>query len=91
MAITNKDGNTLTVSGSAPKLVIEAPEQNEVDENAMGGTELMKYGLFDRLDPELLKQFQIIPSRVRGLDPDKKKILWLHDLPGDPATIFKML
>jgi glycosyltransferase involved in cell wall biosynthesis len=86
MAITDKDGNQLTVTGQAPKLVIEVPQVNEVDENAMGGTELMKYGLFERLDPELLNQFQIIPSRVRGLDPNKKNILWLHDLPGDPES-----
>jgi glycosyltransferase involved in cell wall biosynthesis len=87
MAITNKEGEPITVVGKEPlKLVIEVPEVNEVDENAMGGTELMKYGLFERLDPELLKQFQIIPSRVRELDPDRKKILWLHDLPGDPES-----
>lgn len=38
------------------------------------------------LPPELLSQFQIIHSRVRGLDPTKKKILVLHDLPGDPEV-----
>tara|TARA_R110000822_G_scaffold140325_8_gene278052 strand:+ start:2039 stop:3067 length:1029 start_codon:yes stop_codon:yes gene_type:complete len=61
-------------------------ESNEVDQLAMGGTELMKYGLAERLDPELLNQFQIIPSRVREVDPDKKTVLWLHDLPTDPES-----
>jgi UDP-glucose:(glucosyl)LPS alpha-1,2-glucosyltransferase len=54
---------------------------------AMGGTELMKYGLQDRIDPELLKEFQIFVSRVEE-EPDETKIriYWLHDLPGDPAS-----
>ena len=50
---------------SAVPLIIEdsksdpKPEVNELDRNAMGGTELMKYELFERLPSELLKQFQI--------------------------------
>ena len=28
----------------------KGPETNETDKNAMGGTEIMKYGLYDRLD-----------------------------------------
>lgn len=38
------------------------------------------------LPPELLSHFQIIHSRVRDLDPNKKKIYVLHDLPGDPEV-----
>ena len=59
-------------------------EQNELDRNSMGGTELMKYGLYDRLPKQLLEQFQIIPSRVRELSKTKKKIYWVHDLAQDP-------
>ena len=59
-------------------------EQNELDRNSMGGTELMKYGLHDRLPKQLLEQFQIIPSRVRELSKTKKKIYWVHDLAQDP-------
>jgi len=59
---------------------------DEVSANAMGGTELMKFGLQDRVDPELLKEFQIIASRVRDLDDTKVRILWCHDLPGDPES-----
>ena len=38
------------------------------------------------LPPELLSKFQIIHSRVRDLDPIKKKIYVLHDLAGDPEV-----
>jgi hypothetical protein len=53
----------------------------------MGGTELMKYGLVDRLPADLLDDFQIFVSRVEEpLDENKIRILWLHDLPADPAN-----
>lgn len=35
---------------------------------------------------DLLDNFQIIPSRVRELDETKVRILWCHDLPGDPES-----
>lgn len=44
----------------------------------------MREGLEQRLDPALVEPFQIIPSRVRELDDTKIRVLWLHDLPGDP-------
>lgn len=62
------------------------PVRNEVDKEAMGGTELMKYALYDKLDSTLLSNFNIIPSRVRELSDTKKNILWLHDLPQDPES-----
>lgn len=52
---------------------------------ARGGTELMA-GRINTLPPELLSNFQIVHSRVRDLDPSKKKILVLHDLAGDPEV-----
>jgi UDP-glucose:(glucosyl)LPS alpha-1,2-glucosyltransferase len=61
-------------------------EKNELNKNARGGTELMQERLHGSLPADLLDKFQIIPSRVRDLDPNKKKILWLHDLPGDPES-----
>lgn len=61
-------------------------QKNELNQNAMGGTELMELGLRSHVDNELLDNFQIISSRVRELDPNKKKIYWLHDLPGDPEV-----
>lgn len=62
------------------------PVTNETDKDAMGGTELMKYALYDKVDKGLLSKFNIIPSRVRNISKDKKNILWLHDLPQDPES-----
>ena len=61
-------------------------ERNEVNKNAMGGTELMMKRLYDTLDPNLLDRFQIIGSRARELKEDKVRILWQHDLPDDPES-----
>ena len=61
----------------------QAPS-NELDKDAMGGTELMKYALYDKLPKKLLNNFQIIPSRYRGHDESKKTIYWVHDLAQDP-------
>lgn len=61
-------------------------ERNETNKNSKGGTELMAEGLERHVDKELLSKFQIIPSRVRSIDPDKIPILWLHDLPWDPES-----
>ena len=74
-------------SSKKSKRDLTQPEINEIDRKAMGGTELMKFGLFDRIDKELLSKFQIIPSRVRDIDPDRIPILWNHDLAGDPETL----
>ena len=59
---------------------------DELSRNAMGGTEMMKYGLYERLDPELRDKVQIICSRVRDIDEDKPTILWLHDMFNDPES-----
>lgn len=61
-------------------------ETDELSKNAKGGTELMKYKLAEVIDPKLLDEFQIIPSRVRQLDETKIRILWCHDLVGDPEA-----
>lgn len=61
-------------------------ERNELTQYARGGTELMQERLHGSLDPELLDKFQIIASRVRDIDPERKSIYWLHDLPGDPES-----
>jgi len=71
----------LNIIGDPEDQVIES---NELDRNSMGGTELMKFGLYDRVDPKLLEKFQIIPSRVRELSKTKKRIYWVHDLAQDP-------
>ena len=55
--------------------------------DAMGGTELMKYALQDKIPADLLDQFNIIPTRVlEELPTDKKNILWIHDTHSDPEV-----
>jgi UDP-glucose:(glucosyl)LPS alpha-1,2-glucosyltransferase len=59
---------------------------DELSINAMGGSELMKWGLRDRLGEEFLEPFQIIMSRARELDDKKVRVFWLQDLPEDPES-----
>lgn len=59
---------------------------DELSKNAMGGTEMMKYGLQDRIDSKLLDHFHITASRYRGPLDGKIELYWLHDLPGDPES-----
>lgn len=59
---------------------------DELSKNANGGTEMMKHGLEQRLDPKLLDFFHITASRYRGAMPGKIELYWLHDLPGDPES-----
>lgn len=59
---------------------------NEVAVGAQGGTELQVALLKRWVDPDLLDQVNIIPSRVRSLHPDKPNILWLHDRWDDPEV-----
>jgi len=60
---------------------------DELSKNAMGGTEMMKYGLYDRLPDDIKDAAQIICSRVRDVDSDRPSILWLHDLFNDPEAV----
>jgi len=60
-----------------------------VSKKAMGGTELMQKWLFKELEkrePGLKDKFQWIMTRVRKLDPEKQRILWIHDLASDPEV-----
>lgn len=62
-------------------------ERNEVNQKSNGGTELMTEALVKHVDPEMLDGVQIIVSRMRHeLLPDKHKIFYCHDLPGDPEA-----
>ena len=51
-----------------------------------GGTEQMYEGLMSRLPSHLKDRFNIICSRVREVDPNKRNILWLHDTWDDPES-----
>ena len=57
------------------------------NQNPRGGTELQLEYLQKYVDKSLLDHFQIIPSRVRGLDSSKKRVYWVHDLAGDPEVM----
>ena len=48
---------------------------NELSERSRGGTEYMGRELEKRIAPDLLDRFQIIPSRLRDLDPGRIRIL----------------
>lgn len=61
-------------------------EINELNQKAMGGTELMQKRLHASVSPSILGNFQIIPSRLRELEKGKKHIYWVHDLAGDPEV-----
>lgn len=61
-------------------------EKNELSANARGGSELMQERLYRDLPKDLLDKFQIVLSRVRELNDNQRKILWLHDLPNDPES-----
>jgi len=64
-----------------------ALSENIVNPNAMGGTELLREGLFSRLPPELRIDYNFMLSKVRDEFFDERKaILWLHDLPEDPES-----
>lgn len=65
-------------------------EKNELNKNAMGGTELLAARLGQHLNDELLQNFQIHSSRVRELDQTRKQVFWAHDLATD-AEAFQAL
>lgn len=61
--------------------------RDETSINSRGGTEIIASKLAERLDKELLKEFQIVVSRENDpLDESKIRLFWAHDLPGDPAS-----
>lgn len=53
---------------------------------AMGGTEMIRDALLQKLPDELKEKFNIIHSRVREISTDKKNILVLHDMFNDPEA-----
>ena len=40
----------------------------------------------EKAEPGLKDKFQFISTRVRSLEPDKQRILWIHDLANDPEV-----
>jgi glycosyltransferase involved in cell wall biosynthesis len=60
---------------------------SDIAQQSNGGTEILCRRLEKEIDPTILDQFQIIPSRLRGeLDESKIRIFWAHDCAGDPES-----
>jgi glycosyltransferase involved in cell wall biosynthesis len=53
-------------------------EFDDLSKSAKGGTEIIKYGLQDRLPQELLSKFQIVTDRFEELDETKIRLYWSH-------------
>jgi glycosyltransferase involved in cell wall biosynthesis len=53
-------------------------EFDDFSKSSKGGTEIIKYGLQDRLPQELLSKFQIVTDRFEELDETKIRIYWSH-------------
>ena len=82
--INPEDDVEFSVDFSNDDKVLEA-----VSDKAIGGTELMRDWLFtelEKLEPGVKDKFQFISTRVRKLEPDKQRILWVHDLANDPEV-----
>lgn len=60
--------------------------RDDITSTAMGGTELIATEMVKRIDTDLLSKFNIIHSRVREYDKNKKTVYVCHDLPGDPES-----
>jgi glycosyltransferase involved in cell wall biosynthesis len=61
---------------------------SDVAEQSNGGTEIMGRKLESVIDADLMSNFQIVPSRLRGeLDPTKIRIFWAHDTADDPESM----
>ncbi len=58
--------------------------RNEYNEKSKGGTELSIAELEKYVGEEALADFQIIPSRFRGLKEGLIPIYWVHDTENDP-------
>jgi glycosyltransferase involved in cell wall biosynthesis len=55
-----------------------AIEFDKFGKSAKGGTEIIKYGLKNRLPQELLSKFQIVTDRFDELDDTKIRLYWSH-------------
>jgi len=56
-------------------------EFDDFSKPSMGGTEIIKHGLQNRLPQELLNKFQIICDRIISIDETKIRLFWAHNTP----------
>lgn len=59
-------------------------EENEISIKSNGGTELYKRSIAKFIPEALSNEFQVIASRMRGLEEDKIRVYWVHDVADDP-------
>ena len=86
MSLEVKDSNPDEFKLNQEPVKAKGPEKDGTYKESFGGTELMNKALHERVDKDLLDQFNIIKSRVRHIDENKSNILWLHDLWNDPEN-----
>jgi len=67
---SQEDDTGFSLSKSSDGVTVD-----ELSQNAMGGTEMMKYGLYDRLPEDIKDEVQIICSRVREVDTHRPSIV----------------
>lgn len=66
-------------------------EFDEFSKKSLGGTEIIKYELQERLPKELLSKFQIVCDRIETLRDDKIRLFWTHLTPKQSEGMSKML
>jgi glycosyltransferase involved in cell wall biosynthesis len=66
-------------------------EFDEFSKKSLGGTEIIKYGLQDRLPRELLNKFQIVCDRIDNLDKNKIRLFWVHLSPIQTEEMLKWM
>lgn len=80
----------LNITGMKEKSISlgPGPDGTYAHIGSKGGTEMMAEKIRTRINPEILKDFNIIHSRVReeNIKQDKKNILVLHDTWDDPES-----
>lgn len=84
--VSEKNKTQAPVTQDGEEFSFSGVTTDELSKNAMGGTEMMKYGLYERLSPDIRDEVQIICSRVRDVDTHRPSILWLHDMFNDPEA-----
>jgi UDP-glucose:(glucosyl)LPS alpha-1,2-glucosyltransferase len=56
-------------------------EFDNFSKKSLGGTEIIKYGLLERLPSSILEKFQIVCDRIEELKDDKIRLFWTHLTP----------
>lgn len=66
-------------------------EFDEFSKKSLGGTEIIKYKLQERLPKNILDKFQIVCDRIQYLDPNKIRLFWVHLSPVQTEEMLKWM